>query len=311
MIPPGAARDAAGTEDRIVCVCFNVRASKVLAHQRDSNATFQQLVDATGITTKCTACRLNIEVLIGEAVADMPRKPLGETRRMSFPMRKDFRNCGFFMSGEGVETELRIANPTEAGLEYSDLAEYSVGVAAYTTTGEEIGRRHFALDPAGALVLRLSEFGPLPAFGWFSADLVPSRDAYVGNARPQVALVGEGWFATYHMQLVRDASRRRTVSIAAVDGLYRTRIPVLNVASRRATIILSLSPFGGGPSRQAEMQCPAGGLIVPDLDDVFGPPPTVSTLSLLAVESDVPTRRYVLNSHADGTISLDHFPNTR
>lgn len=306
-----AASNPAVDEDRIVCVCFNVRKSTIDAHLRDPEATFQQLVDATGITTKCTACRLNIEVLIGEAVADAPHKLRDDNRRLTFPMRKEFRNCGFFMSADGVETELRIANPIESGLEPSDLAAYRVEIAAYAPSGKVLGTRHLGLDPDGALVVRLSEFGPLPAFGWFSADLVPSRDAFVGNARPQVALIGPGWFATYHMQLVRDASRRRTVSVAAVDGRYRTRIPVLNVASRPATVTLELVPFGGGPSRRAEMPCPAGGLVVPDLDEVFGIPAAGADLSLLVVESDVPTRRYVLNSHADGTISLDHFPNTR
>ena len=152
----------------------------------------------------------------------------------------------------------------------------------------------------------------MPVFGWFEAELVPDRDAFVGNARPQVALVGDGWAATYHMQLIRDASHRRTVSVAAVDGRYRTRVPILNTTSRPAKVTLVLSSFESGTSRRIEFDCPPEGMIVPDLDQVFAAPSAFdASFFLLAVESDVPTRRYVLNSHADGTLSLDHFPNTR
>jgi bacterioferritin-associated ferredoxin len=52
----------------LVCFCFGITRETVLAHIRRPGSSYENLIKETQIGTKCTACRMNLEILLGDRV---------------------------------------------------------------------------------------------------------------------------------------------------------------------------------------------------------------------------------------------------
>jgi bacterioferritin-associated ferredoxin len=307
----GAAHTGSGEHaDDMVCICMNVTRQQILAHQAEPGATFETLVRDTGVGTKCAACRLNLEMVLGEAVEYQPV----QARPMALGLLRipvDHLNCGFYVMEAGCRTVLRVANPQLADARNCfPVPAYRFRLDVYTQTGKTVACRKARIAQNEAVEIDFSTFFGSAAFGWFAVALDPEQPGFVGNIRPQVALIGKDWAATYHMQLARDASTRRTVMVQALGGKTNTILPIVNTNRRATDVRITLRQIDGNYMFDYRVLCPGFGAIRVALDDVALDLPD-NGLILVAVESDLPIRRYFLTGHADGSLSLDHFPNTR
>jgi len=299
--------------DPVICVCFDKRRSDILAEMQRPGATFSKLVDETGVGRKCTACRMDLEMLLGQPLEFQPsmeRSDLvgpGLGHSMS-----DNRNCGFFVCTDEIDTVLCVSNhalPTDKNLQLSTF-DYVCDIRSQQ--GERLATRRGRLEPHGDLLVSMRELVGAIGYGWFILNLIPRSAGLIGNTRPQVLLVGNGWAASYHAQLVSWASKVRSVMVGARDGKTSALFPVLNMELKDAALTVDLYKDGGLVGSRQTMVA-ADSLAVLDVDALFAAEIEryPDTLFVAVLHSDRPTRRYIAIKHRNGAMSIDHFPNTR
>lgn len=306
-------RAAANDEDPVICMCCNMRRSEILDYMAQPGSSYDSLTQDLGVGGKCTACRMDLEMLLGQPLkfttvgrrSDLVGAGFGRTRA-------DQLNCGFLRIDDEVETLLRLANPPQPNGSTDILADYALTLAVFDAEGRERGRWRGALERGAGRTIDLREVAGPVGYGWFTVDATAKSAGLAGNIRPQVLLKGRGWAAPYHAQLVSMASKLRSVMVASRDGRTGATFPVLNTGRTPAKMTVSL--FGtAGPLGERRTAVPAEGLALFDVDDAFaaelaGHPRAILTA---VVTTSLPTRRYILVRQDDGAYSVDHFPNTR
>ncbi|WP_341702916.1 (2Fe-2S)-binding protein [Ferrovibrio sp.] len=308
--------ETAATADDMVCVCFGVKRADIVAHLQNPQQSFDTLVDATGIGTKCTACMLDVDLIVNEVSgrhamvrlqAGGLEQPLpGPVRGFVHPV--DFANSAPFINRDGIRTVLRVLN---SGMMFADSKEIT-GYDYRVHLIGDAGRRHAVLDgrleARETLELDFSEVAGLPGDGWFILDLSPDKLAVVGTTRPQILLIGPDWAASFHPQLQAMACRGRAIPVGVEGGLLRTSVSVINGYRRPAQIEMSL--YGVDKPYEKTATAELGGFCstLLNLDQYFRDVPD-GQMYTLVVRSDVPVRKHVVNIQANGAISIDHFPN--
>lgn len=302
--------DAFGTAADVVCFCFGISREQVLDHIRRPGSSYEQLIAETGIGTKCTACRMNLEILLGDNVHfdHVTAKPAATGR--DFRIVNDQFNCAFYFARPEMHTTLRFANPKFPLNADVPLTEYDWRLAVFSAEGEVVHRDRGLLGIGSACVIDFSTIKSIPSFGWFTLDMDPRGDGYIGNIRPQCLLAGRGWAVAYHGQLTMYAGKRRTIMVPTGEGRYDALFPVINTSARDSEIKVEIAGISAEFSDCGSVTIPRYGARLIDLDALLRQPPS-GQLSIAAVTSSEPVRRFVMHRHATGSYSVDHFPNTR
>jgi bacterioferritin-associated ferredoxin len=294
----------------LICFCFGTTREEVLAHIRRPGSSYEKLIAETGIGTKCTACRMNLEILLGDHVNFQPLGAPAAVKSAGWKIAADQLNCGFFFVRPEMHTVLRFANPNFPLNAAAPLSAHDWFLKIFDAAGKVIYRDKGLLDIGGAATIDFSKLAGLPDFGWFTLDMTPREAGFVGNIRPQCLLIGRGWAVPYHGQLTMFASRRRTIMVPTGEGRYDTFFPVINTSAEPNEITIAISGISSDFSDEAKIKIPPYGAWLIDLDSLFRQPP-VGQLAIALVTSPQPARHFVMHKQATGSYSVDHFPNTR
>ena len=95
--------------------------------------------------------------------------------------------------------------------------------------------------------------------------------------------------------------------IKSVNGKTNTSLSVINASNREGEFTVELSE-NDYLETYTDKIFPNGSTLV-DLDKKINSFPEDGVL-LIAVSSNVPTRKHIIMESENGTISMDHFPNT-
>lgn len=303
-------RDVPAAPSELICFCFDISREAVLAHIRRPGSSYEKLIRETGIGTKCTACRMNLEILLGDHVNFESPGPQAAAKSAGWKIAGDQLNCGFFFVRHEMHTVLRFANPKFPLNAAAPLAAHDWFLTVFNEDGKAVHRDRGLLDIEGAVTVDFSTLPGLPEFGWFTLDMIPCGKGFVGNIRPQCLLIGRGWAVPYHGQLTMFASKRRTIMVPTGEGRYDTFFPVINTSGESNEIMIAISGISADFSDQAKITIPPYGARLIELDSLFRQPP-VGQLAIALVTSPQPARHFVMHRHATGSYSVDHFPNTR
>ncbi len=299
--------------NQVVCLCKDLTRRDILDHFKDPAHNYDTLVQATGVGTRCTACLLDLDLIVDEAsgehatsrvIAD-PR-PQAAGRGWKLPI--DQSNSGPFLNADGITTGIRIANlgPMFAALQYAVSYRYTLDL--FANDGRHAGRRRGHLEPGGSEWVDFSSVAGAPPAGWFLFTLYPGREGLMGSIRPQVAIAGPHWVATFHTQYHAYACRGRAVLVQAIASGFNSDVHLINASNKACRIDFDLSGPDSDYRDTFRRTLPGRGAALQSLDEAFPRAPRDRMLSLL-VRSDRPVRKHIVNRLQGGAISIDHFPN--
>lgn len=299
------------SDDPVICYCFGTTRDQVREHFKKPGATLEQLIGETQITKKCTACSLDLDMLLEEIQAERLGTVVPSAMsagRGRFIDKVDRADSGFFICDGTISTQIRLSNYPPMYDDKSFCTDYSYILSLFDEQGHCIARPSGRLPVGSELTLNLGALGA-PRRGWFLLHQMPDGPGYYGTTRPQVFLKGHGWAACYHTQFHSDATRkgRRADSPAfVIDGKTRMRVAVINGSANPTKVRFRLE--GTDCQGEAETVLLGNGSTIFDVDAAM---PTLSGTgpALLHVISDEPTRKILINVHPDGTWGVDHFPN--
>lgn len=304
-----------GDGSEILCVCFGVTKNDVHDHMARPNCSVDDMISATRIGTKCTACLLDLDITLNDiqqsrdsGTASKDTKSVVEIGPGDSPV--EHLDSAFFVCADGVKTVLRIANFTpmfEPGLEAVDHT-YTIWLM---DEGGRIASRTDGLIGANAQIeVDFSQIDGCPPRGWFLISCFPKGAGFYGTLRPQALLVGEGWASSYHVQPQYAASnkyRRLSIVVKSTDHKTNNSVFIFNGERRKGSMRIEIDSRESDFHAECSAFVEANGMCVVDVDKEFPSLPE-SEIMLLTVESDTITKKYLAAVQPDGQWSADHFP---
>ncbi|MHA1566388.1 MAG: hypothetical protein ACTSX7_13830, partial [Alphaproteobacteria bacterium] len=205
-------------------------------------------------------------------------------------------------------TSIRVANlgPMFAALPFAVNYRYTLDL--FANDGRHAGRRRGRVATGGSERIEVASVDNAPSEGWFLFTLYPDREGLMGSIRPQVAIAGPHWVATFHTQYHAYACRGRAVLVQAIDSGFNTDVHLINASSKTCQLDFDLTAPGSDYAASFRRTLPGHGSTLQSLDEAFPQAPRGAMLSLL-VRSDLPVRKHIVNHLRDGAVSIDHFPN--
>lgn len=300
------------SDQSIICYCFGVTHDQVRRHFRDADATLGQLIDKTQITRKCTACALDLDMLLDELQAERMGKVRAaglEVAACGIPVKVDRVDSGFLLNRNGVQTSIRLANYPPISEPASLCTSHRWQVWLFDDEGLRCGSMSGRIGVEEELTIPLAGIPGCPGQGWFLLRQIPDGDGHYGTLRPQAVLEGDSWAAAYHTQFHTDASRegrRAGTPVFACDGRTRMLISVINGSSQPTSVAMHLE--GQGFNGRHEFSLPGNGARMMEIDRAF-PNLSGTGAMILRLKSSMPTRKNFINMHPDGSLGVDHFPN--
>lgn len=301
---------------KIVCACFAVSEADIRAHLGDPQNTLETLVSQTGIGTKCTACLLDLDLIIDDTVAlrhsVASRLGQGMQKTNGLSITTDLTSSGFFLNRKDIVTSLRVSNfPVLFESDYHGVP-YSVSLRLVSAAGKCVKTYRQDLNLNDTMHVSFSEM--LPGHiedGWFLLSLYPKKRGLVGSIRPQVALEGRNWVSTYHTQpqamATKDGSRNKITVYNSISG-FQSSVSVINANNRPGFVTLQLQDMYGPWKMEHAQRLGASNAAIVNLDEHFSDAPTEGVFQV-TVTSDVDTRKHILIKQPNGSLSIDHFPN--
>jgi bacterioferritin-associated ferredoxin len=302
------------SDESILCYCFGVTREQVRRHFADPRATLEQLIERTSVTRKCTACLVDLDMLIDGlgGASDRGSAEKGATDQADSAGWADVVDridSGFFLSSSEVRTSIRLANYPPVDAAFDCCVTHDWTLRAYSEGGALLAVLRGSVAPHAEATIALADIGRLPERGWFLLRQVPAGEGHYGTLRPQVLLTGRNWAAAYHTQFHADATRkgrRAGIPVFVVDGHTNAQISIINGTGRPTRFSVRID--GAGGSRSVDGRLPGNGSTLFDLDAAFAGV-CGSGAAIVRVESDEPTRKNIVNRHPDGTLGVEHFPN--
>lgn len=193
--------------EKPLCYCFDVSAQDVRDHFLRDGRDYDSLVARTRIGTKCTACLLDLDLVL----EDIHRRP-GDLLRLTdgddtaardargFRMPGDHADSGFLVCENGISTVIRLANNSILFNKDSPNVPYDYSLSLVAEDGHLCARRRGHIGMTEDLQIELASITGCPRRGWFLLSMYPAGGGLFGTLRPQVALMGPNWIATYHTQ---------------------------------------------------------------------------------------------------------------
>ena len=304
--------------EKPLCYCFDVSEQDVRDHFLRDGRDYDDLVARTRIGTKCTACLLDLDLVL----EDIHRRP-GNLLRLAaggeraarenrgFKMPADHADSGFFVCENGVSTVIRLANYGVLFEEDSPNVSYNYSLFLISQDGRLCTRHRGHIAVSEDLEIELASLANCPGRGWFLLSMYPTGDGLFGTLRPQVALMGPNWNATYHTQphmMATTGNYRFSVVMRGDDNSLSGAVSIVNTVRKVTNAVFSLSDTEGAFEIRKSVEVPARGSSLLALDDLFPSAPAGRPL-FVSVGSEHPTRKHIVNWHADGSWSIDHFPN--
>ena len=301
------------SEDPIICYCFGTARNEVRAHFSRPGARLDDLIEQTRITTKCTACALDLDILLDEIQAgerlDGATAAKLAAKEWGFLERVERVDSGFLLNRDGVRTHIRLANYPPFFQDGDYCSSHRYNLKLFDNAGKLRASRKGKIGVGEEKTIELGAIAGCPDAGWFLIRLMPTGPGHYGTLRPQAILDGGWWTAAYHTQFHSDASRsgrRAGTPLRTVGRHTHATVSLINGA-RRPT---SYKAVMTGPNFEGVIQgkLAGNGAVFLDIDKIFENLPENSPL-ILRVASKRPTRKNLINHHPDGSLGVEHFPN--
>jgi len=303
---------------RMICACFDLTWADIDTFMARADTTVEGLIEETRIGTKCTACLLDLDLALNDIAdsGDAAGAALSRSRRdwrevgAGRLIARDYLDSGFLIEDGGVWTELVCANYGQFFELGDSVATFDYTVRLFDENGRAAGRSRGSLGRGDCLRLRFGEIPGCPKRGWFLLRLKPRSFGLEGSIRPQLLLHGPNFTASVHTQPHWMACRGKAVMVAPVAAAWRTGISIVNASRRRTHVGFRLARPDAPDESAASLDLTGLGSCLVELDDLFDPP-APGAVYLLSVTSNRPTRKHVINRLDDGSLSIDHFPNSK
>lgn len=298
-----------------ICFCFNVTERDVVRHFADGAGTYESLVEKTRIGTKCTACLLNLDLAL-DHIHQARRSTIiaqgdGGARRKGLRHALDFVDSGFFVHDGLIRTAVRLSNFSQLFGMGAACVPFDYELVVFSEAGRAVGRRTGHVPPERDVTVEVSPDDGTAMRGWFLLALTARKDGFFGTMRPQVALRGKGWCATFHTQPHMMASMGRYRHEVVLQGNGRdlsASVVVINGSRQPAVGALVLRDPKDGTECDSAFDLPGNGCRTLNLTHAFPDAPADRPL-FVSVRPNRPTRNHIVNIHADASWSVDHFPN--
>jgi hypothetical protein len=313
------ASSAVDKNERPLCYCFDVAETDVRQYFERADATVEGLIADTKIGTKCTACLLDLDVVLeschrsltGTADDRVERSASSAESDGSIRQAADFTNSIFYVCDGVVNTVIRVANQGFLFENTDTVVEHSYSLFVFSNDGKLTAGRRGTVDAFGDLEVDLSTIPGISPQGWVMLSMYPKRPGFRGSNRPYVTFNGPGWTASVHMQRHALASRRniRNVNFLTreANGRLDAYLSIFNGALNPTDVRVDLVDAYGSYRERRTLNLPRYGAEFVALDDLFSPTPGADVLTI-RVYSDEPTRKMLVNVHGDRSWSVDHFP---
>lgn len=314
---PVKTKELSSEPGRLVCGCFGVTEGHIREYFEHPHASVDEFADISGITTKCTACKMDFELVL-ESIRTRDTKVVERVDHervvASGNTSRDFVDSGFLINSNGIKTVLRVDNATNPFDPKSEelLTDYSWQLRVMDETGKRCAKRNGFIQIGESLTLDLTELEQCPDFGWFWIWLQPRSGGYFGAIRPQYALVGEGWISTVHTQPHAMACYEKAVIIRSPEENFSTLVSVVNGDSRKsATCEFILASTTSESAETRFIQLPPNGSRLVEIDTEFEQAAKSYDVATLIIRSDRPVRKHVIKIQPNGHYSIDHFPDAK
>lgn len=311
--------EADSLEKRVVCPCFGTTEADIREHLSAPGGTFEDMVDATGVGSKCTACLLDVDLILQDYVDThayhIPKEDmvpnvllgwLGKGHGGKWSLTANRPNVGFILNGDGVTTTLRIPNRRLLFDLDAPISSYDYAIIVRGPDGKRAAFLEGELKAGNDLAIDFSIIDGLPAHGWFLSCLYARDDALRGTTRPQVLYRGKDWAATNHPQTFQGACFKKSV----LNAFTKDGVPlamVINVVKKPSRLSVSAG-YVREAARTETIQLPPYGAKLINFKEMFGEFDDDKPL-LLTIESDTPVQKFILNRQPGGALDIDHFPN--
>jgi bacterioferritin-associated ferredoxin len=301
------------SEDPILCYCFGVKRAEVLAHFANQGARLEDLVARTGVSTRCTACAVDLDLMLDE-IQSSEQRMRARTEELAisqsgFRSRVNRVDSGFLLCDDDVKTSIRLANYPPPSQNIDLCTPHLYRVTLFDNDGRICCQDRGKVDVQEEKAIELSNLPGCPREGWFLLDLQPQGPGRYGTLRPQAAFQGKDWAACYHTQFHTFASRsgrRSGAPLRTIGSLTRTVISVINGSSHPSRYWATIESHDGSEEVQGNL---AGhGACFLDIDAAFTRRPANAFL-IFRIRSEKPTRKNLIYRHPDGSLGFDHFPN--
>ncbi|MBL42048.1 MAG: hypothetical protein CMM49_05255 [Rhodospirillaceae bacterium] len=305
----------------ILCACFDIKKSYVTNYLKRDDANIEYLYSSTKIGSKCTACLADIDLLLSnthdiDSVLDKRIKDSNEKFEIAYQGRHpDERlDSGIFFNDNGMTTSIVLANHNPLFRDTDESVDHKYHIRLFSENGQVTTNIKGLSKVGQTLTINLIEYEKCPKRGWYLISLLPLKPGFYGTLRPQILVKGNNWALTTHVQPHIHASygpgklpRRSHMYIKSVEGKTNTSLSIINASNKQGDFTVELSEDDYLETYTNKIS-PNGSVIV-DLDKKIACFPEDGVL-LIAVRSSVPTRKHIIMESENGTISMDHFPNT-
>lgn len=298
-----------------VCYCFDISEADIRAHFDQPGASYDSLIESTGIATKCTACRLDLDLILESLHQAKPGQPTvaaeGPAEGRGLLRRpQDLSDAGFVVNRDGINTVLRVDNK---GLLFEDrswVVDYEYVLRLFAPHGRVVFRDSGRLKVDGALLFDFGAIDGCPDKGWFLLSLYPRGRGLIGTIRPQLVLRGPDWTSSVHTQWLAMSCRFKAALLRAEDAKTDSLVSLINAARATTTARIELSAPEQDYLASHTVALPPFGSRLVEIDAAFDDLPPQANIAV-AVHSDRPVSKHLIICHADGSWSQNHFPNAK
>lgn len=313
-IEEGLHDDCSSSDDDVICVCFEITKRQVRKYlTENASASVDDFVQATGYGTKCTACLLDLDVIVNDLGAvGLKNAPPGIGSGNVLKKAQGFGvvdrvDSGFFMNSDGITSLLRVANFNPLFENVDFVTPHDLNLWLFTEDGKMVARANGHVGINETFEIDLSAIEGAPKAGWFLLSSLPHGGGYYGTLRPQVVLRGDNWASAYHTQFhgyATNSVRRMAVGIRASAGKSNSSICVINGENKAGDAALRI--YGENYDESHKFHLAKNGSRMLDIDDLFQNLPQNAGL-IAHIDSDTVTRKFIINRQPDGSWGADHF----
>lgn len=300
------------SNDTVLCYCYAVTRGQIRRHFEKPGATLEDLIEETNVTRKCTACALDLDILLDDLLMTRSDRvsPYTLVEALSgVEVKVDRMDSGFFIQNAHISSSICLANYPPVNGDEILCAPHTWTLVVFRDNGTVCHRQSGYIGIHEEVNIKFENIPGCPDRGWFLLSQSPDGRGHYGTLRPQVLLVGNTWAAAYHTQFHSDASRkgrRSSTPLFSIDGKTRTRVSVINGSKNRTNVAISLK--GVNFHAQVDHKIDGAGAWMFDVDELF-PENNDAGPMILRINSDEPTRKNLINIHPDGSWGVEHFPN--
>ena len=304
--------------DRQICNCFNITVNDIKEYMVDGSRTIDDLVRDTAIGTKCTACFLDVDLVLNDLQKDqgsvatqaLTKSKRNWTKSSGIELAQLRKESGFFINQNGMKTTLVCGNDGFLFEKGDTVVPFNYQIYIFDENGEIRASKKGILQSYQTLTLDFCDIPKCPSQGWFVLNLIASKRGLEGATRPQFFIHADGFSASVHTQPVSSACTSKISMLKrGVDGC-RAKVQAMNATSSDTDVMLNLTSITGQKIASYPTNLPRKGSFIWDLDNIF-PDLVYEDWMLIEVKSDKPIRKHIIHLLNDGSWSLDHFQNAK